>query len=127
ADRRLAEPEPLSGASDAALLDQRVEDTQQIEVESVKMRFIHICDAQLSFVCKTGLGEDAPVALQRSGDTGMSSLLKSTVLGLALLAGTTAAAYAQSVSALPPTSPATAPTAATPTYSASKILPYPGG
>ena len=54
----------------------------------------------------------------------MSSLLKSTVLGLALLGGVAATAHAQSVSALPPTSPATAPT---PAYSStSKIYPNPG-
>lgn len=42
----------------------------------------------------------------------MSSLLKSTVIGLALVTGVAATAYAQSLSTLPPTSPATAPTAA---------------
>jgi hypothetical protein len=67
----------------------------------------------------------------------MSSLLKSTVLGLGLLAGVAATAHAQSVSALPPTSPATAPTATAPTataptatapaYSSAKIYPDPGG
>lgn len=56
----------------------------------------------------------------------MSSLLKSTVLGLALLGGVAASAHAQSVSALPPTSPATAPTAATPPVSPSNIYPNPG-
>jgi hypothetical protein len=38
----------------------------------------------------------------------MSSLLKSTVLSLGILAGTAAVALAQSVSALPPSSPGTA-------------------
>ena len=52
----------------------------------------------------------------------MSSLLKSTVLSLGVLAGTAAVALAQSVSALPPSSPATAPTAATPP-SSTKIFP----
>jgi len=56
----------------------------------------------------------------------MSSLLKSTVLTLGVLAGTAAVALAQSVSALPPSSPATAPTAATPSYSTTKIFPNPG-
>jgi len=42
----------------------------------------------------------------------MSSLLKSTALGLAFLAGLAATAHAQSVTTLPPTNPATAPTAA---------------
>jgi hypothetical protein len=57
----------------------------------------------------------------------MSNLLKSTVLGVALLAGIAATAHAQSVSALPPTSPATAPSVATtPAYSSSKIYPNPG-
>ena len=56
----------------------------------------------------------------------MSSLLKSTVLGLALLGGVAATAHAQSVSALPPTSPATAPSAASTAYSSSKIYPNPG-
>src|SRR3954452_11056749 len=41
----------------------------------------------------------------------MSSLLKSTVLSLGILAGTSAVTLAQSVSALPPSGPATAPTA----------------
>jgi hypothetical protein len=44
----------------------------------------------------------------------MSSLLKSAVLSLGVLAGTGAVALAQSVSSLPPSNPATAPTAATP-------------
>ena len=56
----------------------------------------------------------------------MSSLLKSTVLSLGVLAGTAAVALAQSVSSLPPSSPATAP-AATPPSSTSKIFPNPGG
>jgi hypothetical protein len=41
-------------------------------------------------------------------DAVMSSLLKSTVLSLGVLAGTAAVALAQSVSALPPSNPATA-------------------
>ena len=57
----------------------------------------------------------------------MSSPLKSTILGLGLLAGVAATAHAQSVSALPPTSPATASTATGPAYSSSKIYPDPGG
>jgi hypothetical protein len=56
----------------------------------------------------------------------MSSLLKSAVLSLGVLAGTAAIALAQSVSSLPPSSPATAPTVAAPTSSA-KIFPNPGG
>ena len=44
----------------------------------------------------------------------MSSLLKSTVLSLGILAGTAAVALAQSVTALPPSSPPTAPAVATP-------------
>ena len=55
----------------------------------------------------------------------MSSLLKSAVLSLGVLAGTGAVALAQSVSSLPPSSPATAPTVATPPSSA-KIFPNPG-
>ena len=47
----------------------------------------------------------------------MSSLLKSTVLSLGVLAGTAAVALAQSVSALPPSSPTTAPTVSTPSSS----------
>ncbi|TMJ59663.1 MAG: hypothetical protein E6G83_20870 [Alphaproteobacteria bacterium] len=50
----------------------------------------------------------------------MSSLLKSTVLSLGVLAGTAAVALAQSVSALPPGGPAT------PSYSAGKIVPSTG-
>ncbi len=47
----------------------------------------------------------------------MSSLLKSTVLSLGILAGTAAVALAQSVSSLPPSGPATAPTVSTPSNS----------
>jgi hypothetical protein len=47
----------------------------------------------------------------------MSSLIKSTVLSLGVLAGTAAVALAQSVSALPPSGPATAPTVSTPSNS----------
>jgi hypothetical protein len=54
----------------------------------------------------------------------MSSLLKSAVLGLGLLAGAAATVHAQSVSALPPTSP---PTAGAPATSSAKIVPNPGG
>lgn len=56
----------------------------------------------------------------------MSSMLKSTFVGLALLGGVAATAHAQSVSALPPTSPATAPSAASTAYSSAKIYPNPG-
>ena len=55
----------------------------------------------------------------------MPTLLKSTVLGLGLLVGVAASAYAQSVSALPPATPT--PTAVAPQYSATKIHPSPGG
>ena len=57
----------------------------------------------------------------------MTSLLKSALLSLGVLAGGVAVAQAQSVTALPPSSPATAPTAVTPQYSSAKILPNPGG
>jgi hypothetical protein len=59
----------------------------------------------------------------------MSSLLKSTIVGLALVTGVAATAYAQSVSTLPPTGPATAPRAAPApaTSSAQPISPNPGG
>ena len=53
----------------------------------------------------------------------MSSLLKSTVLSLGVLAGTAVVGHAQSVTSLPPSSPATAPAVATPsssTYGADK-------
>jgi hypothetical protein len=51
----------------------------------------------------------------------MSSLLKSTILGMGLLAGVAATAHAQSVSTLPPTNPATtAPTATAPVYSSTQ-------
>ena len=57
----------------------------------------------------------------------MRSLLKSTVMGVGLLVAVTVTANAQSVSALPPTSPETAPTATTmPPVSADKITPNPG-
>ena len=58
----------------------------------------------------------------------MSSLVKSTVLGLGLLAGVGAVVHAQSVSSLPPSGPATQPATAAPAYSSStQILPSPGG
>jgi hypothetical protein len=51
----------------------------------------------------------------------MSSLLKSTILGMGLLAGVAATAYAQSVSNLPPTNPVTtAPNATAPVYSSTQ-------
>jgi hypothetical protein len=56
----------------------------------------------------------------------MSSLLKSAVLSLGVLAGTAAVALAQSVSTLPPSSPATAPTVAPLSNSTNKIFPNPG-
>jgi hypothetical protein len=56
----------------------------------------------------------------------MRSLLKSTVMGVGLLAAVTVTANAQSVSALPPTSPETAPTATMPPVSSEKISPNPG-
>jgi hypothetical protein len=57
----------------------------------------------------------------------VQSLLKSMVLGVGLLAGVSATAYAQSVSTVPPTSPPTAPTATTaPAASTAKIYPNPG-
>ena len=56
----------------------------------------------------------------------MSSLLKSAVLSLEVLAGTTLVALAQSVSSLPPSGPATAPAASPPPASTSTIFPNPG-
>jgi len=56
----------------------------------------------------------------------MRSLLKSMVIGVGLLAAVTVTANAQSVSALPPTSPETAPTATMPPVSSDKINPNPG-
>jgi hypothetical protein len=57
----------------------------------------------------------------------MPRLLKSTLLGLGFSAGLAVAAYAQSVSTLPPTSGATAPTAPPPiTSSTQSIVPNPG-
>jgi len=53
----------------------------------------------------------------------MVRLLKATVLGIGLLVGVAASGSAQSVSALPPTTPSTE---AQP-YSATKIHPSPGG
>ena len=55
----------------------------------------------------------------------MSSLVKSAVLSLGVLAGTAAIALAQSVTA-PPSGPATAPTTANPSYPSDKIFPSPG-
>ena len=56
----------------------------------------------------------------------MRGLLKSTVMGAGLLAAVTVTANAQSVSALPPTSPETASTATMPPVSSDKITPNPG-
>jgi hypothetical protein len=92
------------------------------------MQTIHVCDAQLSFACKAIIYNIKLIAVALGGERGMSSLLKSTVLGLALLGGVAATAHAQSVSALPPTGPATAPSAAAvPAYSSSRMNPDPGG
>ena len=58
----------------------------------------------------------------------MASLLKASVLGLGLLTGVTATAYAQSVSSLPPAG--VAPVATTPppvTSSTQSFYPKPGG
>ncbi len=49
----------------------------------------------------------------------MSSLIKSTVLSLGVLAGAAAVAHAQSVTSLPPSSPTAAPTVAPPASSTS--------
>ena len=57
----------------------------------------------------------------------MHSLLKSTILGVGLIAGVSATVHAQSVSALLPTNPAPAPLATTPpVVSSAKIYPNPG-
>jgi hypothetical protein len=67
------------------------------------------------------------VIYDRRKDVSVQSLLKSMVLGVGLLAGVSATAYAQSVSTVPPTSPATAPTATTaPAASTAKTYPDPG-
>jgi hypothetical protein len=50
----------------------------------------------------------------------MQSFVKSTVLGVGLLMGVSAVAQAQSVSALPPTSPETAPATTVPLDSTAK-------
>ena len=58
----------------------------------------------------------------------MPSLFKSAVLGFGLLAGVGAAAHAQSVSALPPTSPATGQIVTPPPSSTTQsFFPKPGG
>jgi hypothetical protein len=56
----------------------------------------------------------------------MRGLLKSTAMGVGLLAAVTVTANAQSVSALPPTSSVTASTATMPPVSSDKITPNPG-
>jgi len=56
----------------------------------------------------------------------MPSMLKSTVLGVALLAGTVLAAQAQSVSSLPPTGGASTQSAATPLASPPNLGLSPG-
>src|SRR5438046_10703231 len=82
------------------------------------MQWLHECDAQLSFACRNELGQPLVVSNQDLEDAAMSSLLKSTVLSLGVLAGTAAVALAQSVSALPPSNPATAAAPSTPSSSA---------
>ncbi|MBV9198507.1 MAG: hypothetical protein JO320_05145 [Alphaproteobacteria bacterium] len=57
----------------------------------------------------------------------MASLLKSSVLSLGLLAGAVAAAQAQSVSALPPTSGAPTAYPAPVTSATQGVFPKPGG
>jgi hypothetical protein len=58
----------------------------------------------------------------------MPRLFTSTVLGVGLLAGVAATAHAQSVSALPPTSPATVQTPKTAPFSSNQsVFPKPGG
>jgi hypothetical protein len=56
----------------------------------------------------------------------MHSLLKSAVLGAGLLTAFAATGFAQSVSTLPPSYPATAPTATTAPVAPEKIYPNPG-
>jgi hypothetical protein len=56
----------------------------------------------------------------------MRSLLKSTVLGVGLLVSVAAAAQAQSVSSLPPTSAEPTAVTTTPPVSSAKIYPNPG-
>jgi hypothetical protein len=56
----------------------------------------------------------------------MRSLLTSAALAVGLLAAVAVTAHAQSVSALPPTSPEAAPTATMPPVSSDKITPNPG-
>jgi hypothetical protein len=57
----------------------------------------------------------------------MPSMLKSTILGIALLTGTALATQAQSVSSLPPAGGAPETAAAQPFSSTSRIGPNPGG
>ena len=56
----------------------------------------------------------------------MSSLVKSAVLGLGVLVGVATTAHAQSVSALPPTSPPTVSATTAPAIPSGKIFPNPG-
>src|SRR5262245_46184301 len=68
------------------------------------------------------------VIASKLGEHGMRSLLKSSVLGLGLLAGVSATASAQSVSALPPAGAAPVVTAPPPvTSSTQTFYPKPGG
>jgi hypothetical protein len=57
----------------------------------------------------------------------MPSMLKSTILGIGLLAGTALAAQAQSVSSLPPNGAAPQSAATQPYASTQRIVPEPGG
>jgi hypothetical protein len=92
------------------------------------MNRIHLRDAQLSFVGGVKSRQNMPRGDKQNGGSGMPILLKSTVLGLGLLAGVAATASAQSVSALPPAGSVTAPTTPPPvTSSTQSFYPKPGG
>ncbi len=129
ADRRLAEAEPCPGAGHAALFDQRVENPQQVQVEAIRMNRIHGCDAILSFAQRwLSPSNDSLERFDSTGDGSMTSMVKSTVLSLGLVAGFAMAAQAQSVSSLPPGGEAPAQTAVTQPYgSTQSFLPKPGG
>jgi hypothetical protein len=99
------------------------------------MKFVHCCNATLSFAARGEPGHTSGEYLLSSpGDTVMKQILKATLFGLGLAAGAAGLAQAQSVSSLPPDTAAQgqyAPTGQTPrTYpygSTQSFYPKPGG
>jgi hypothetical protein len=91
------------------------------------MKIVHVCDAQLSLE-QAGNYNRLYRFVESLENQGMPSLFKSAILGLGLLAGVGATAHAQSVSALPPTSPAAGKIVTPPpSPTTQSFFPKPGG